>query len=154
MEGAAGSCGCSARSEEDGDPGDLLRRTTKPTAANVRRPKGYAPLPLGCTESLSLRSCSGQALLHRAPARNAARVTFATGCLDCPIPIGQLVTAAHCDGVPEKNECDILDRKLQEHSEKRDRIALGQSSGARRSGRLMVELLEYLYRYHQVRLSQ
>ncbi len=27
VEGAAGSCGCSARREEDGDPGDLLRRT-------------------------------------------------------------------------------------------------------------------------------
>ena len=36
VEGAAGSCGCSARSEEDGDPGDLLRRTTKPTTLGGR----------------------------------------------------------------------------------------------------------------------
>ena len=59
VEGAAGSCGRSARSEEDGDPGDLLRRTTKPTAANVRRPKGYAPLPLCCAESAAPRSWNG-----------------------------------------------------------------------------------------------
>ena len=59
VEGAAGSCGRSARSEEDGDPGDLLRRTTKPTTANVRRPKGYAPLPLGCAETVVPRSWNG-----------------------------------------------------------------------------------------------
>ena len=63
--GAAGSCGRSARSEEDGDPGDLLRRTTKLTTANVRRPKGYAPLPLGCEESAAPRSWNGWALRHR-----------------------------------------------------------------------------------------
>ena len=80
VEGAAGSCGCSARSEEDGDPGDLLRRTTKPTSANVRRPKGYAPLPVNGTEGAAPCSWNDQALLHRAPARNAARVTFTTGC--------------------------------------------------------------------------
>jgi len=80
VEGAAGSCGRSARSEEDGDPGDLLRRTTKPTAANVRRPKGYAPLPANGTEGAAPCSWNDQALLHRPPARNAARVTFDTGC--------------------------------------------------------------------------
>ena len=66
---AAGSCGRSARSEEDGDPGDLLlakeKRTTKPASANVRRPKGYAPLSLGCAESEAPRSWNGQALRHR-----------------------------------------------------------------------------------------
>ena len=67
VEGAAGSCSSSARSEEDGDPGDLLRRTTKPTAANVRRPEGYAPLPLGCAESTAPRSWNGYALRHRSP---------------------------------------------------------------------------------------
>ena len=80
--GAAGSCGCSARSEEDGDPGDLLRRTTKPTAANGRRPKGYAPLPVNGKEGAVPCCWNDQALLHRAPARNAARVTFTTGCWD------------------------------------------------------------------------
>ena len=80
VEGAAGSCGRSARSEEDGDPGDLLRRTTKPTAANVRRPKGYAPLPANGTEGAAPCSLNDQTLLHRPPARNAARVTFGTGC--------------------------------------------------------------------------
>ena len=44
---------------------DLLRRTTKPTAANVYRPKGYAPLPAGCAEIAALSFWSGQALLHR-----------------------------------------------------------------------------------------
>ena len=47
VEGAAGSCGRSARSEEDGDPGDLIRRTTKPTTANVCRPMSYAPHDFG-----------------------------------------------------------------------------------------------------------
>ena len=79
VEGAAGSCGRSARSEEDGDPGDLLRRTTKPTAANVRRPKGYAPHPVNGTECAAPCSSNDQALLYRPPARNAARVTFDTG---------------------------------------------------------------------------
>ena len=65
VEGAAGFCGRSARSEEDGDPGDLLRRTTKPTTANVRRPKGYAPLPAGCAESAALCSWSGHTLRNR-----------------------------------------------------------------------------------------
>ena len=79
VEGAAGSCGRSARSEEDGDPGDLLRRTTKLTSANVRRPKGYAPLPVNGTEGAAPCSWNDQAILHRAPERNAARVTFTTG---------------------------------------------------------------------------
>ena len=65
VEGAAGSCGRSARSEEDSDPGDLLRRTTKPTAANVRRPKGYAPFLLGCAESAAPRFWNGWALRHQ-----------------------------------------------------------------------------------------
>ncbi len=37
---AAGNCDRSARSEEDGDPGDRLRRITKPTAASACRPTG------------------------------------------------------------------------------------------------------------------
>ena len=65
VEGAAGSCGCSARSEEDGDPGDLLRRTTKPTTANVRRPKGYAPLPALGAERTVLRCRGAHSLPNR-----------------------------------------------------------------------------------------
>ena len=40
-------------------PGSKIGTAVK---KNVRRPKGYAPLQLGCTESLSLRSCSGHVL--------------------------------------------------------------------------------------------
>ena len=53
---------------------------TKPTSANVRRPKGYAPLPVNGTEGAAPCSLNDQALLHRAPARNAARVTLTRGC--------------------------------------------------------------------------
>ena len=108
---AAGSWGCSAWSEEDGDPGDLLlakeKRATKPTGLggrceekawsrwaasseppleqkNVRRPKGakkkYAPLPVNGTEGAAPYSWNDQVLFHLPPARNAARVTFTTGC--------------------------------------------------------------------------
>ena len=44
------------------------KRTTKPTIANVRRPKGYAPLPAyeeKSAESAAPRSWSGQALRNR-----------------------------------------------------------------------------------------
>ena len=96
VEGAAGSCGRSARSEEDGDPGDLLlakeKRTTKPATANVRRPKGtkkkYAPLPLGFAESAALCSWS-------VPARPSApgRVTphdFCHGLLGLQLKVALL----------------------------------------------------------------
>ena len=44
------------------------KRTTKPTTANVRRPKGYAPLPAyeeKSAESAALRSWSGHVLGNR-----------------------------------------------------------------------------------------
>ena len=107
----AGSCGGSARREEDGDPGDLLlakeKRKTKPTAVGgrceekawsrkaasselpveqkkVRRPKGYAPLAAYEGKNvLRERRCVAGALTRYAigpGARNAACVTFDTGC--------------------------------------------------------------------------
>ena len=44
VEGAAGSCGCSVRSKEDGDPGDLLLAKEK---ANDKADDRKCPLPEG-----------------------------------------------------------------------------------------------------------
>ena len=92
VEGAAGSCGRSARSEEDGDPGDLLRRTTKPTTANVRRPKGYAPFrSVARRARRRLPEAAGQYAIGP-EARNAARVTFDTGCQTWADTAGKLIS--------------------------------------------------------------
>ena len=73
--------GRSARSEKADDPGDRRRRTTKPTAANARRPKGYAPSMVS-EHVATLKPSQAPSICHSASkARNAARVTFATGCL-------------------------------------------------------------------------
>ncbi len=59
---------------------DLLRRLTKPTAANDCRPKGYARLS-AFRRSLDLHQPRTPIQSRVGPtARNAAHVTSATGC--------------------------------------------------------------------------
>ena len=100
---AAGFCSSSARSEEDGDPGDLLRRTTKPTTLGGRlcghggqhdqyrrRNKKTSVARRVTRRASSLRRKKARRARHCVPgaatryaigpkARNAACVTFATG---------------------------------------------------------------------------
>ena len=66
VEGAAGSCGCSVRSKEDGDPGDLLLAKGKAKKMGGEHVTAFLKRPL---------------VTPSAPrARNAAGVTFTTGC--------------------------------------------------------------------------
>ena len=77
---AVGYCGRSARSEKADDPGDRRRRTTKPTIANAHRPTGYAPSMVSERIATLKPSQAPTRCRSATRARNAAHVTFATGC--------------------------------------------------------------------------